>query len=298
MTKLYLDDASVLEGLTTASSMSWSGMLRVLSGREQVGVIVMRDGRVAWAVCKYQREDLGTYLRRLGYVTTQQIAEIRRQYEALGKTKKLAVLLEEAQIADRATLQSCLKQHVRRALMCLTSLTGCSISARGGEFKVEEEHTFGLEELLGDGWDDEQDEADCKLPSILPRCEVLVPEALEDLYELPGYKASLIGTVDGEVFAFHDSDVEDKAASVLSGIPAAWLKATLPITQDAGLGRLASASVEGTDGWILARWIRAEFGIFIALYLDENGRFGTARHRLEKVATALADSVCSALHHE
>lgn len=296
MTELYLDDASVLEGLTAASSVSWSGVLRVLSGREQIGAIVMREGRIAWAVCRYQREDLGTYLKRLGYVTAEQIAGIRRQYEALGKTKKLAALLEEAEIADRATLQSYLKQHVRRALVCLTSLAGCSISARGGEFKVEEEHTFALEELLGDGWDNEKNETDCKLPSILPRCGVLVPEALEELCELPGYKASLIGTVDGEVIASHNLDGEQNNASILSGIPAAWLKATLSITPDAGLGRLASAAAEGADGWLLARWIRPEFGVFIAVYLNKDGRFGAARHRLEKVATALEDSVHEALH--
>jgi len=281
------DEVSVIQGLTAASDLGWSGVLYVSSGREQVGAVVMRDGRVAWAVCKYQRENLGTYLKRQGHITAGRFSAVMRRYEALGRTKKLAALLEEEGIADHATLQSCLKQHVQRALACMAALTGYTISARGAEFKVEEEHTFALRELLALAED-----CACAVESLEPMGplssgDALPENSLSELASLPGYKASLIGTLDGRLLAFHTFDEKTDDCRALAGIPAAWLDCVSTMSNDVELAKQSTTVIEGELGAILARWIRPEFGIFVAVFLNTEGRVGAARHRIDKVATTL-----------
>ncbi len=77
--------------------------------------------------------------------------------------------------------------------------------------------------------------------------------------------------------------------------PSVWLKAVSSVTRDAGLGSLHATVLEVEQGWIVARFIRPEFGIFIAVYLDEEGRLGAARHRVDQVARELREGLQTAL---
>jgi hypothetical protein len=261
MPDLKLDDASIEEGLREAEELSWSGILRVLSGREQIGAIVVREGRVAWAVCRYQHEDLGAFLVRQGVLSRERLAEVRQRYEALGRTRKLGALLAEAGVSDPATLHERLRQHVRRTLRCMLALEGCTLSARGGALKVDEELSFSLASLLGE---DRAAQSSEPAPTSLSALSAV----LQDLAVLPGYRGSLVAQLDGRVLA-----------------------------ADAQLGSLSAGLLEGANGALLTRWVLREMGVFLALFLSGEGRLGVAKQRATAATTALYPLV-AAIPHE
>jgi hypothetical protein len=291
MAELKLDDASIIEGLQSAEAETWSGILRVLSGRDQVGAIVMRDGRVAWAVCKYQREDLGSFLVRRGVLSKEQLGEVSRRYEALGRTRKLASLLAEAGVAKKETLNACLHTHVRRALKSMLAIPGCTLSARGGALKVVEELSFTVDSLLADGEDDGESRAPgAPLPAIL--------DVLQTLAVLPGYQRSLVGQLDGHLVAADGPPVPGRSDELLVGLPAAFLRTATETAEDGQLGALGVAVLEGSHGMLLTCWVRRETGVFLALFLGGDGRLGVAKHRVSAATAALYPLVAAVVGGE
>jgi predicted regulator of Ras-like GTPase activity (Roadblock/LC7/MglB family) len=290
MPDLKLDDASIEEGLREAEELSWSGILRVLSGREQIGAIVVREGRVAWAVCRYQHEDLGAFLVRQGVLSRERLAEVRQRYEALGRTRKLGALLAEAGVSDPATLHERLRQHVRRTLRCMLALEGCTLSARGGALKVDEELSFSLASLLGE---DRAAQSSEPAPTSLSALSAV----LQDLAVLPGYRGSLVAQLDGRVLAADGLDARPGQSMLHAGLASALLRAATQIAADAQLGSLSAGLLEGANGALLTRWVLREMGVFLALFLSGEGRLGVAKQRATAATTALYPLV-AAIPHE
>jgi len=300
MTDNELEGAPVREGLEIAARSGWSGLLRVVSGCEHVGVVVMREGRIAWAVCRYQREDLGSLLQRRGHITAAQLAEVTRRYEALGKTKKLAALLEEAGIVDPETLRSCLATHVRRAIASLLQDPVFTVQAQGGEFVVGEETTFAI----GDVLPEDADEAvitDLGLGGgaleavVAEKLAVQIGAVLTDLSHVPGHRATVIARADGRLLASRGLDESGQDAELLTRLPVGWLRAASRTAADAGLGDVDIVLLECASGSLLARWVRAEAGVFLALLLDKDGRVGVAKHKILAAGPAIAGFVVQEL---
>lgn len=287
----------LLDGLGAMAARGWSGHLRVMSEDDQVGVVVMREGRVAWAVCKYQREDLGTFLLRLGKVTAEQLKEVRERYEALGKTRKLAALLEEAGLTDRSTLRRSLQLHIRRALTCMLSLPSRIVSSADAELTVDEDMTFFLDELLP-GLDDDQD------PALLPPQTDHLPGRgplsinaglLKDLAGLPGYRGALVATTDGRIYAGHGLDEQELPLDMLVGVPSTWLRSSAECARSLRLGGVRSTVLECDDGVLLARWIVPDEEIFLSVFFEEGARIGVAKHRIAAAATKIEEFIASTL---
>jgi len=101
----FIDGHPFRDALKNAVEIRWSGILRAVKDSEQVGVVVMRDGHIAWAVSNSQTENFGSFLERIGMVPKEKLNEVVQKYRSLGKTKKLGALLEEAGLISHATLR-------------------------------------------------------------------------------------------------------------------------------------------------------------------------------------------------
>ena len=59
-----------------------SGWLEVRQGGAPVGTVVFRDGQVAWASSAGQKEHLGHFLERIGYLSPEQLQETHARLRA------------------------------------------------------------------------------------------------------------------------------------------------------------------------------------------------------------------------
>lgn len=297
MSELESEGQNLLSGLTDAVEQRWSGLMRVISNNEQIGSVVMKEGQIAWAVCKYQKEDLGTFLLRKGHVTPDQLREVRKKYELLGKTRKLASLLEEEGIADRPTLQRCLLLHIRRALACMLSVQHAFMVARDGDLRVDEQLVFSLEQLLPTLTEDE-DPVLAAMESAFEESSTELmanPFVLMKLAEIPGYQGSLVAAIDGRLFAGHGFDRPSTRRPLTVGVPATWMSTSTTYARDAGLGTIKTAVVECTMGALLTRWLDPYEGVFLALFLGPDAKIGIAKHRVSMIAAKLEQFVAQTL---
>lgn len=293
MSECFPGEISIIDALNDAMENKWSGMVQVRSQGEQVGVVVTKEGGVAWAVCKYQREDLGTFLLRRGHVTAEQLREVRDRYEALGKTRKLVALLEEAGIADRETLRKCLLKHMKRALACMLALPSCSVVTVDGVLAADEELVFRLDEVLPDFREDEDPALTLGRDAYQDSVTDLSVHAgiLSGLSDIPSYRGSIVAAADGRLFAGHGFDGAAAAHPLDVGVSGAMLQGSSRHAEQLGMGRLVQTVLECEDGALILRWLDFSQRVYLAVFLGEGARTGIARHRIATTADALAHNI-------
>lgn len=140
---------SLLDVLRDASAIGFSGRVAVIQDGTSVGTVVFQKGRVAWAVARNQSEDLGTFLLRIGKLTSEQLARVRARYGESGGQVKIGALLEQEGFLRRSVLRRCLLLHARRAIASLTA-----VPARpwilDSTLAADEDLTFLLDDVLDD----------------------------------------------------------------------------------------------------------------------------------------------------
>lgn len=139
---------AIAETLRQAAQARWSGLLRVLDGREHVGSLVVRDGRLAWATARGQREDLAGALLRAGAIDEATVALVRRRYQTPGKLGALAALLEREHGLPRAGLRHHALRHVRDVVYGIVARDGLTTAAAGERIEADAELTFGWDEIF------------------------------------------------------------------------------------------------------------------------------------------------------
>ena len=126
-----IDGHSFDVALRNAVEVKWSGILNAMKDSQQVGVVVLRDGHIAWAVSNTQTENFASFLERIGMVPKDRLDEVVLKYRSLGKSKKLGALLEETGLISHATLRECLKAHVSAAISSMMDDSGDNPSGPG-----------------------------------------------------------------------------------------------------------------------------------------------------------------------
>lgn len=135
--------------LASAAGSGWSGRIEALGPEGPSGMVVFHKGRVAWAVCKGQREDLGRYLWRLGKLSPEALKAAQARYRAEGGQRKLGAILEQDHQLDRPVLRHCLRLHTRQAVDALAQLPECTLLSSGDLPRVrDDELTFPIEDFL------------------------------------------------------------------------------------------------------------------------------------------------------
>jgi len=269
--------------------MRWSGILRAVKDSEQVGVIVMSDGHVAWAVSNIQTENFGTFLERIGMLPKEKLDEVVRKYRSLGKTKKLGALLEESGLISHATLRECLKAHVRAALSSLLDDPGIILEARNGEMAIDASLIFMLSEVYpvpdkapadtepvfaGVAAEDNSGKEICAAPET---------EILQELSFLPGYLYSFVADLAGKVLALHGSDGSTVNADRVVPAVLAWISTASLSSVEMETGAVMFAFMQGETGSLFVHMTGADNRHFVAVACNEDAKLGVVRHKIAEL---------------
>lgn len=277
-----MDDRSFDAALIHASESRWSGMLRAMKDDEQVGVVFMREGHVAWAVSNSQTENFGSFLERIGMVPKERLNEVVQKYRALGKTKKLGALLEEAGLISRAALRECLKAHVRAALAAMRRDPLITFQARDGEMSIDASLVFLLSEVFpetGENIPETSGESEENTAPSPPEPPSADGGLLEELGHLPGYLYSFVADTAGEVLSLHAADgVQPDIDRILPGI-LAWIRSSLGMDL-MEMGMLQLAFIQSEKGSLFAHMTCADNRYFLAVACDDTAKLGVIKHKV------------------
>lgn len=288
----FIDGQPFYDALKNAVEIRWSGILRAVKDSEQVGVVVMRDGHIAWAVSNVQTEKFGSFLERIGMVPKEKLDEVIKKYRSLGKSKKLGALLEEAGLISHATLRECLKAHVRAALFSLMQDPGISLEARHGEMIIDASLVFLLSEVLPDSEDEgpgasSDDETSSEEDSGPDDRKSNAPRALTALSAMPGYQYSFVAEMSGVIHALHVGDsVQVDAASIVHQI-LEWLSIACRNSPEIKMGRVRFTFLDCDEGSIYIRMIDDDNRSFLVVACDRNARMGVVMHKISETAETI-----------
>lgn len=275
--------------LKNAAEMRWSGILRAMRDSEQVGVIVMRDGHVAWAVSNIQAENFGSFLERIGMIPKEKLDEVVRKYRALGKSKKLGALLEESGLISHATLRECLKAHVRAAISSLMDDPLIILEARNGEMAIDASLIFMLNEVYPVSDEIPVDagaapggvDAGERVQEEPPR--TVEADILNGFEALPGYLYSFVADTAGNVLLLHRSD--DGQVNMDRVVPAvlAWISTSAVSSVEMEMGEVMFAFIQCESGSLFVHMTGGENRHFVAVACNEDAKLGVVRHKISEM---------------
>jgi len=275
--------------LKNAAQVRWSGILRAVRNSEQVGVVVMRDGHVAWAVSNIQTENFGSFLERIGMVPKEKLDEIVRKCRSLGKTRKLGALLEESGLITHGALRECLKAHIRAAIASMLDDPGIFLEARNGEMSIDTGTMFMLAEVYPEP---EEILTETDLPCLVPEgdgavLKEILPEAgmgaLEGLSTLPGYLYSFVADMSGRVTALHAPDGTNVNADRVVPAVLAWLSTSSLRSVGMEMGKVMFAFIQCETGALFVHITDSDTGRFVAVACNEDAKLGVVRHKISEL---------------
>ena len=279
---------SLEDGLRAVRRDTWTGRIDLTVDGVSVGAVVLRAGRVAWAVCADQPEDLGTYLWRLGRVTRSDLDRIRRIYADHGGRRKLGTLMDQAGIVPRNVLRRCLLLHTRRAMACLFRYPRARVRAARTELEVEEAMTFSLADVVP-SMSESEFPPEASAGSLLAgRWLRWTAEnrILSGLSELSGYVASGVLAREGEVLAAHAAGNIDPAT--IGVLVVSLLESTARTMRASGLGAVSSLCFECDHGTIVAQWLDERRTHVVMVLVEAEANPGMARYKLGSETPSLA----------
>jgi hypothetical protein len=289
----FIDGHPFRDALKNAVEIRWSGILRAVKDSEQVGVVVMRDGHIAWAVSNTQTENFGSFLERIGMVPKEKLNEVVQKYRSLGKTKKLGALLEEAGLISHATLRECLKAHVSAALSSMMDDPEILLEARHGEMVIDASLIFLLGEVMpGAGEESVPQEAVDVVPETnegsgeeAPCLEE--PAVLLELASLQGYLYSFVADMTGRILLLHQSD--DAPAETDHVVPAilTWIIASCQNSSEIKMGRVRFTFLTCETGSLFVQMVDEDNRHFVAVACDSNARMGVVIHKITEIVPAV-----------
>jgi hypothetical protein len=285
----FIDGQPFRDALENAVEIRWSGILRAVKDSEQVGVVVMRDGHIAWAVSNSQTENFASFLERIGMVPKEKLNEVVQKYRSLGKTKKLGALLEEAGLISHSTLRECLKAHVKAALSSMMDDPEILLEARHGEMVIDASLIF----LLGEVMPNSREEASPPLAVVAdpeaneafkeeaPHKEEL--QVLQELATLQGYQYSLVGDMSGTILSLHESDeipfeTDDVVPAIID-----WLNASCGNSSAMKMGRVRFTVLTCESGSLFVQMVDEVNRHFLAVACDNNARMGVVMHKMSEI---------------
>lgn len=277
------DGQPVAEALVSATKNQWSGVLHALALDEQIGMIVLRHGRIAWAVSKNQTEDFPFFLETLGNIPQQRLKDLVEKQKATSKAKKLGPLLEEAGLLDQAVLEKCLLAHIRSALSSLLNTPLMVVQAHKGDITADDSLTFCLRDCLESPAKDSA--AGLSSPAVADQEPVkgANDELLLNLAPVSGYMYSLVAKISGELLAFHEEDSLGDLRDTVGATIGDWLKTSLHTARRMGIELPRTTFIEGVGHSLLVQVTDPECHYFLAVAFNEAGRLGVFKTKLSSM---------------
>ena len=281
---------SLLACIVEAVCKEWSGRLDVRIEGKSLGHVVMAGGKVAWAKCNDQTENLASLLWRLSHITSEQLNEVSKLYYKYQGKRRIGAILEEHGIMSRPVLRRCLMLHIRFALTSLFAYPDALVDLVPEAIALDETILFNPEEVLpfplatdfAREWIDKNQE-----PGYWQRISA-ESSVLKPLQQLPSYKASAVVSSHGSVLVAHSAQSPLQAqAQVLGVLLASLAEAGNDLTRVMGLGQVDAATLECTEGLLSTRWIDAEHN-FLVVVLAAAGAAGEASSHLRELCGTLS----------
>lgn len=282
------EKTAVIDCLKNAAGSKWSGMLRAKLAGEQVGVIVMHDGRVAWAVSSGQAENFSSVLERVGLVSRDKLRganQVLRNYRSLSKTTDLGALLAEECLISPSLLRTCFKTYMSAAIASMEETPLLSMQAEDEIISVDASLLFDLDELLpntGHG-------IECP-PAFIskpqggePAEEIEKGKLLTGLTSLPGYRYSFIADTDGKLLTYHMVDAVQVQVERIIPKALAWLSAACTISTESEMGLVLSAYLHGETGSLFAQMTDLRKQFFVAVSFGPEGKLGVIKHKISEL---------------
>ncbi|MRR55249.1 MAG: hypothetical protein EG822_12205 [Deltaproteobacteria bacterium] len=284
-----VDGHSFMVALKNAVEIKWSGILNAMKDSQQVGVVVLSDGHIAWAVSNSQTENFASFLERIGMLPKDKLDEVVLKYRSLGKSKKLGVLLEETGLITHATLRECLKAHVSAAISSMMDDPEITLQASGGEMAVDTSLIFLFSEVFPASEDQvffENSLISRVQPDSVGKKEEPLPEernVLQELAALPGYLYSVVSSSEGNLLACHVADgVTVDAKQQLPSL-LVWLGASSLSSNELKMGKVLFEFIQSEQGSLFVHIVDAESSYFLAVACDENAKLGVVRHKMSEL---------------
>ena len=276
-----IDGQSVADALASAAERQWSGVLRAMVAKEQIGMVVLRGGRIAWAVSKNQTKNLPFFLEQLGRVPPHRLREIVKQQSAPGKSKKLGPILEAAGLITHATFRECLLAHIRSALASLLETPLMIVQTSKAEIAAEVSLTFSLRDALNNV---ETRTANIIAPTTTSDTEKVARscngELLQNLALLSGYMYSFVANISGELLAFHEAEHAGEQVETVFTTVANWISTSLETAKALGMVATQVTFMEGSGQSLLVQATDSELRHFLAVSFNEAGKLGVVKTKL------------------
>jgi hypothetical protein len=289
---LDIDGLPFLEALRRSAENRWSGILRAAKGDEEIGSVFMRDGSIAWAVSKYQKENFAHFLERIGLIPRDKLNEAVKRYKALGKARKLGELLEEEGLISSDKLKECLGAHIQAALKSLMDDSQLVMEASHGEMAVDANLVFELPQLLPAEGEIERDAGSSGNEAVYSEHpnenaeDSLINDILGNLASLPGYRFSFVSDRDGKRLALHRADTEPDPGNEISWV-AEWINITVRHCSGEEFGRMDAIILEHERGMLVAQSVEDIWGAFVAVAFGKEGKLGVIKHKLGEITSSI-----------
>jgi predicted regulator of Ras-like GTPase activity (Roadblock/LC7/MglB family) len=250
------------EALIDAVERLWTGQIDVYDHKGALGEVILEQGRVAWARCRAQEENLVDLLWRLGRISRGQLTRVQRIFKDSGGQRRLGSILEEEGFMSRPVLRRCLLLHTRNALKGLIAHTDSRARVKtkgnGHPQLTDEQIVFGPLEVLPEALlsamvlPEELDEGNEWVRSWFSQNRDNV--VLRDLAQVRGYQASAVFSFDGDVVTAHSrSNAVDVAATCV--YMAAMMEAGSRAAAAAKVPTQQNVTLQCEEGWVSACWL-------------------------------------------
>jgi len=276
---------STSQRLMRAVEEKWCGTIEFELEGEPIGSMVLSEGKIAWATCKWQTETLGMYLWRMGRVSRTQLQELQKAYAQYGGKRKLGHIVQEMGLMSRTVFRRCLLLHTRSAVEKLVSNPATETRDRPGAPQADEQSLFGLEEvlppliLLTEGCrrsDETSSEQDWCL-------RVGEASLFDDLAALPGHQASLLVSADGEVITAMAAGAGPQRRTV-AAMGAGVMDYIARIAISTGFAPVSFAMFDYQGGTVAVRQVDDEQGHLLVVLLDRRNSPAFARNVMSLTA--------------
>ncbi|PKN24659.1 MAG: hypothetical protein CVU65_11150 [Deltaproteobacteria bacterium HGW-Deltaproteobacteria-22] len=286
----------MLDTLIQSSDQGFSGLIRVFRNEEQIGVVIMRSGEVAWAVSKFQNEHLGSFLERLGQISREQLQDVERQYLSLAKTKKFGALLEELGLLTRTQLKFFIKLHIRSALINLMEMPEVVVTSSGGDMKVDEDLTFAIQEILPDYFSTMDNTEEMQMMASVENytfvnirsSKTRVDSLFADFSTMPGYRYAVIADFDGNVYNSHWHESLERENL---NFPLFWIKSLYMASIKANMGSLDYTHVESDLGACVLKMLHPSRHLFLSVMFEKECKLGVIRHKIVSAMPRLQEFI-------
>lgn len=283
---------AVADFLKKAAGLGWSGMLRANRAGKRVGVVVMHNGRVAWAASEGMAEDFSSVLERVGLVSRDKLIAAAHTLQNHRRTEKIgsleALLVEEC-LVSVAVLRTCFKTHVKAAVASLVATPRLALQADNETIAIDENLVFDLSDVLSG-----PEPGFIAPPAPIPLSQrsasadgIAMDELLTGLVSLPGYRYSFIADTDGKLLTCHVDDAIQVQVGHIVPQALAWLSAACTISAETEMGLVVSSFLHGETGSLFAQMTDVNNRFFVAVSFSSMGKLGVIKHKISELIPAV-----------